>query len=83
MSEPRLVGRCIGCFHPFETGPCGGCGAVEPCDGSCHLRPSGPCLRCESNIPLQRCTECRADGPSPDWVNRQKTLKPQSHAPKD
>lgn len=22
------IGRCIGCFHDFTTGPCGGCGAV-------------------------------------------------------
>ncbi len=26
MSD-RPVGRCIGCFHNFATGPCGGCGA--------------------------------------------------------
>lgn len=24
----QLVGRCIGCFHDFGTGPCGGCGAI-------------------------------------------------------
>jgi hypothetical protein len=24
----RPVGRCIGCFHDFTVGPCGGCGAV-------------------------------------------------------
>jgi hypothetical protein len=23
------VGRCLGCFHDFTTGPCGGCGAVD------------------------------------------------------
>jgi hypothetical protein len=23
-----IVGRCIGCFHDFRTGPCGGCGAI-------------------------------------------------------
>jgi len=25
----QIVGRCIGCFHDFSTGPCGGCGAVK------------------------------------------------------
>jgi hypothetical protein len=24
----RPVGRCIGCFHDFAVGPCGGCGAL-------------------------------------------------------
>jgi hypothetical protein len=34
-ASERPIGRCIGCFHDFNTGPCGGCGA-EP-------RPCGPC----------------------------------------
>src|SRR6185503_5368096 len=28
-TNQQLVGRCIGCFHDFTTGPCGGCGAVD------------------------------------------------------
>lgn len=60
MGETRLIGRCIGCFHPFETGPCGGCGAVEQCDGECHERDEDDCTRCGSRIPEQWCDDCRA-----------------------
>ena len=50
----RPVGRCIGCFHNFAVGPCGGCGAVDRCSGldpayprqSCPLAKGhgGPCF---------------------------------------
>ena len=58
-SYNRLIGRCIGCFHPFETGPCGGCGAVEQCDGTCHERDMD-CIRCSSGDAYQACDDCRA-----------------------
>jgi hypothetical protein len=56
----RPVGRCIGCFHPFSTGPCGGCGAVEQCDGWCHDEGTGDCTRCESGDWQQMCDDCNA-----------------------
>ena len=57
--EPaRPIGRCIGCFHPFDNGPCGGCGAIEPCDGSCHEQDRDDCPRCADG--LQMCDDCRA-----------------------
>ncbi len=56
----RPIGRCIGCFHDFTTGPCGGCGAIpgpeEQCPGDCD----DECAKCSSPEPLLWCDDCRA-----------------------
>lgn len=57
MSGVRPVGRCLGCFHDFITGPCGGCGAVlsactaDECPEDCEPCGSGDWPR--------MCDDCR------------------------
>lgn len=36
----RPVGRCLGCWHDWRTGPCGGCGAV-PAPDEQYALPDG------------------------------------------
>jgi hypothetical protein len=47
MSDDRPVGRCLGCWHDFNQGPCGGCGAVMGADDIPRLpHPSDRCDEC-------------------------------------
>ncbi len=61
MTGQRIIGRCVGCFHPFDLGPCGGCGAVDPCpvlEGAEEC--PADCRPCASFELDRMCADCVA-----------------------
>lgn len=60
-----LIGRCIGCFHDFATGPCtSGCGVVAD---HCHHESSSGIDQNEGPDKVWRCDGC-------GWLHRIETL---------